>query len=109
MGNGGKVTDKGRSGGEGMGDYIQGGGSYGVAVRELDMGSYGSNVDDYRGFSSSGGQTNCGKDSSVCWGQRVGMDTRGKIPGCDRAVAHQIIHSEAAGHHCGMHGQPEHI
>ena len=93
MGNGGKVTDKGRSGGEGMGDYIQGGGSYGVAVRELDMGSYGSNVDDYRGFSSSGGQTNCGKDSLACWGWWVVMATSGRIPVGFRYVAYQRMHS----------------
>ena len=73
------------------------------------MGGDGSNVDGYRGFSSSGGQMNCGKDSLDSWGRNVGMATSGKIPGGVRTVVHQRIHSEAAGHHCSTHFQPYHI
>ena len=39
----------------------------------------------------------------------MGIAANGRIPGGGRDVAHQIIHPEEAGHHCGSHIQPAHI
>ena len=36
------------------------------------------------------------------------MVTSGRIPQGYRVVTHQIIHLEAAGHHCDAHLQPAH-
>ena len=67
MGNGGKGTDKGRSGGVGIDYAIQGGGSDSAAFWERELGGNGSDVDSYRAFSSSSGQTNYRKYRSKCW------------------------------------------
>ena len=61
MGNGGEVTDKGRSNGAGTGNDVQGGGLESVSVWELYMGGDGGDVDGSRGVSLLGGQTNWGK------------------------------------------------
>ena len=91
------------------GNDIKGSVSEGVSFLEWDLGVDRNHVEGYIGFSSSGGQENCGKDSSKFWGQRVGMTTNGRSPGCVRYMDHQIIHSETAGYHRGANFQPAHI
>ena len=39
----------------------------------------------------------------------MGMNTSGIILGGNKAVDHQIVHSDVAVHHCGAHMQPAHI
>ena len=57
------------------------------------MGGESSYDDGSRWILSSGGQTNCGKDISACWGWQVVMVISGRIPGGGRSVDHQIIYS----------------
>ena len=50
-----------------------------------------------------------GKTDSECWGKRVRIATSGRGLGGERSVTHKTLNSEAAGHHCGVHFQPDHI
>ena len=62
------------------------------------VGDWGS-VKSAEGIPPPGGQTNCGEDGSEYGVQRVGMVPSGIRHGYIWYIAHQELHSVAAGHH----------
>ena len=104
-----KGSDKDGNNGAGTGDDVQGGGSNGATLWELELGRYIANAGGYGGV-----------PSLVAWGiagisyQRVGKGGMGVVIGGrgiggDRDVANKGVHLEESGYHCRIYNESPHL
>ena len=103
VGDGGKDADKDGSEDAGMYDDVQGSGSDGAALLEIELGSDGGYDEGDGGVSPSGGPEDSRDVRSESHGGWMGVVIGGGGLGVRKAVANEGVHSEAEGYHCRIY------